>query len=436
MENRNPQMNFSERDTRGERREPGIKVDKSSPRRTSSAPDTILLPEIGKFNTKSPNRPALFCRACNDNNPDQVAVLPKLLMKRKKRRRHAKMVYSAPDPEHRDSLSHNVLSIEDETCVLRVSNLVTPSQNLLINSVLEQLHSVSDVQKDLATKTVKITYNPIAISVETIIKSLQDLGLDAKESSCTSQRGAEVDGKGTETLCRSSLYVQGICCPTEVPIVKRIIRNMSKSGVKKISVNIPSRMVYIEHDFSSVSVKDFEQELNKEGFGASIRKNGAIFMNVSLSGEDQMSGSASNFVQSTLFVRGLENRGDIEDVAHAFEKHNFLPHKIRNFSCNLPSRTIKIEHDPQLLSASTVAEVLMCVDGFDSITVHIDGAEQGLVLPEIADNFTRNVEPTLNMKTFFFCQRYRRDDGLSWNIAMSGICWIVSLIGDCLDGYW
>jgi copper chaperone CopZ len=426
MENRNLQVNYSEKDLRVERREP------TSPNRTD---DTNVLPEIAThFNatrvTKSPNPPALFCRTCNDSSHDQISTLPKLPIKKKKRRRHAKMVYSAPERELEDSLAHKVLSVEDETCVLHVSNLINPSQNLLIDSVLEQMNSVMAIQKDLETKTVKITYNPIAISVQTIIKSLQDLGLDAKENSSTSQRQRELEQDDKGTLCRSSLYVQGICCPTEVPIVKRIIRNMSKSGVKKISVNIPSRMVYVEHEYSSVTVRDFERELNREGFGASIRKDGASHLNLSFN-EDLMSCSASNFVESTLLVRGLENRVDVDYVAHVFEE---LPQKIRNYSCNLASRTIKIEHDPKLLSASTAAELLVGDEGFDNVTVHVDGAEEGLVLPDIPDNFTNEAE--LEKNNFFLCRTYKRDGGLNWNIAISGICWVISLIGSCLDGNW
>ena len=216
------------------------------------------------------NESSLFFGSCNDESYGPPPFLPQL--KRKKRR--AKMVFSAPEADLEESLDHNVLSIEDETCYLNVSNLISPSQSLLITSVLEQMQSVMDVnvKTDLGTKTVKISYNPIAISVQTIMKSLQDVGLHARENPSPIEQRQESLQSGNRTLCRSSLHVQGICCPTEVPIIKGIIKKVFKSGIKKISINIPSRMVYVEHDYSSVTVKDIENVLNNEGFGASIKK--------------------------------------------------------------------------------------------------------------------------------------------------------------------
>ena len=380
-----------------------------------------------------PKSPVLFCGVCLDNSNGQIySMLPKLPLKKRKRNRQAKMVYSLPDPENKESFTERVLSVEDDTCDLYLSNFTNLSQKLLIHSVVGEMPSIMNVQTDLDTKTVKISYNPIGTSVQTIITSLQEVGLHAVEPSSANQ-GKEAD---VGTLCRSSLYVQGICCSTEVPIVKQIIRNMSKSGLKKISVNIPSRMVYIEHDYSIVTAKEFERRLNREGFDASVRKDGARHIDLSSNGEDDKRCYASNYVESTLLARGLESISQVNGLTKTFEAHNLLPIKIRYHSCNMASRTVKIEHDPKLLAASTVAELLMSEGVLDNVMVYIDGAKEGLVLPEIEDNDSIESEPRFNPKQVFLNRRRHAQDGLDWNIVASGICWMMSLIGDFLNGKW
>ena len=375
------------------------------------------------------NEPDVFCGTCNDfSNGVGPSFLPKLLKKNK----HPKMVFSAPEADLEESLNCNVLSIEDETCTLNVSNLLNPSQSLLINSILAQMQSVMDVKTDLETKTVKITYNPIAISVQTIITSLQEVGLNAKEvSSPIKQRHGSLQSD-VRTLCRSSLYVQGICCPTEVPIIKGIIRKRFKSGINKISINIPSRMVYIEHDYSSVTVKDIENVLNNEGFGASIKRNGKRGNN-SLDAEDLTPCPVSKFVESTFIVHGLESRDDIGDIAYSFEACDFLPLKIRNYSCNLASRTIKVEHNPKVLEASTIAQSLMGADGFENVTVHVDGSQEGLFLPEIGNSILDEIESHLSVDKII---SWKSVKWLNLNIVLSGLFWVLSLVGGFLDGKW
>ena len=47
-------------------------------------------------------------------------------------------------------------------------------------------------------------------------------------------------------LQKSYFDVLGICCPSEVPLIEKILRPMD--GIHKVSVVVPSKTVIVEHD--------------------------------------------------------------------------------------------------------------------------------------------------------------------------------------------
>jgi|EP01047_Picozoa_sp_COSAG01_P036112 copper chaperone CopZ len=44
-------------------------------------------------------------------------------------------------------------------------------------------------------------------------------------------------------MCR---YVQGICCPSETPVIERLL--LVLPGVSKVMVNVPNRTTTVDHD--------------------------------------------------------------------------------------------------------------------------------------------------------------------------------------------
>ncbi len=73
--------------------------------------------------------------------------------------------------------------------------------------------------------------------------------------------------------CRSSLYVEGMCCPLEIPKVTSILK---KAGVEKVSINITSRLVFVDHFEHRINATEISIALGNGGFPASIRKDGGV----------------------------------------------------------------------------------------------------------------------------------------------------------------
>ncbi|KAH7352087.1 hypothetical protein KP509_19G029500 [Ceratopteris richardii] len=73
-------------------------------------------------------------------------------------------------------------------------------------------------------------------------------------------------------LQRTLIDVLGICCPAEIPLIKKILEPIP--GVKEVSVNVASRVVTVHHDSIAVSPSKLVNALNKAQLEASIHVRG------------------------------------------------------------------------------------------------------------------------------------------------------------------
>jgi len=269
--------------------------------------------------------------------------------------------------------------------------------------------------------------------------------------------------------CRTRLRVQGICCSSEVPAVRSILRPLP--GVRKVGINIATKVVFIDHDPSIISADLMAGALNEEKFGADVLTDGGLELlvrkkdgegSVSVesgggsslskkedegkvssfraSGEDILDLPRSRFVESTFFVPGI--------MTHANDNHrrksssscpigkllrqNFFKDHFRAFHLHAPSRTLKVEHDPELLSAEKIMDVLTRgskEEDWGSIELAHDGAVEGLQLPVLTnDNQVDGEDMLLDAEGKCF-------GGLKINVIVSGIFWILSLLS-FVGGSW
>ena len=384
---------------------------------------------------------------------------------------------------------------------------------------------------------VDIQYNPTIVSMHKILESLNDLGLKnsilhtiatstttisatkhnnnkyngTPNRSTTSATGTQITStdkttstSSLSTKCRSSFYVDGICCASEVPIVTSIIKSIpsKKQYISKVSINITNRMVYVEYHPDYVTAHDIHNALQQEGFEKStIGQDGNLLYNkrrrkkekqdedkkrkekqiesTSQESEGYVETKANNnkynekaenvqdgametrnhtnnalatFVESVLHMPSL-SEDVIEIMQEIFFANEFLHDYIRSYSPNTASNTIKIEHNPKLISIQNILGTIMedesSIGYFDECTILVDGFQEGLVLPpptpqndehrnehvtfgEQEDYISAATGPSLFVKRRCHCFRacgIGTPHGLSLNIILSGIFWILSVIG-------
>ena len=369
--------------------------------------------------------------------------------------------------------------------------LLHPIQNkhiLVIQSMLQPLPGVSKVvlmQKDHQV----IVDHDAQTSTGTILSSLDSVGYKAI---CLVDQ-ATPEGVDEPTWVRSKFFVEGICCASEVPSVRKIVKPLP--GVSKMQINITTKMVYVQHDLVRIDADMIAKELDKEGFPAQIRSDGAkavavknqslnyartelhiegqltehdigplqqllsklegvskIGVNVGeavvyvdhdvervrgqqcadqlagkytatvvTAGEDTFGQAAtlaldeigkSKYVESTIVIDGLDTL-NVKTLEKAIAQ-NFIRAQVRAIYPNLTSHTVKVEHNPKLVSILDICQTLDSYHLPESIVV-VNGADSNLWLPLQEDY--GNEEDVKG--TFGYIHA---------NVILSGIFWVLSII--------
>jgi len=172
---------------------------------------------------------------------------------------------------------------------------------------------------------------------------------------------------------RSAFFVQKICCASEIPAINEICEPIS--GVSKVSINVTTKMVYVDHDIHVTSAQAIADALNAECFGAHIK-------------HDAMEDLESTFtmvVNSTFtLISPSEKEAEVlREFLVSFDRS-----QIENFSVDASTGDIMIEHNALLLPAQNIVqsikrelvlEVILVKDGGDYSKFYIPNHDEQLV---------------------------------------------------------
>lgn len=158
----------------------------------------------------------------------------------------------------------------------RIREPVTnPSHLLVLQSVVTKLPGVSRVVVQTEDPSLVIYHDP-SLSTDSVLNALQTTGHSAVVHNAPfnqTTRMASPGDQNTEPIwVRSQLYVRGICCASEVPAVRKIVKPLN--GVSKLQINITTKMVHVQHDASIISARDIAQKLSDEGFPSKVERDG------------------------------------------------------------------------------------------------------------------------------------------------------------------
>jgi len=435
---------------------------------TNSPPPPVGMMMIGKGGTYHPD--FMFCGTCSDcadPDPSQLGL----------------------EEEKQAELYLDDESIKSESVVIITKfqlreKLLKPYQAIVVQSLLNPLPGVNKVTVNTVDASITIEHDT-ATSTESILSALESAGHSAFIQNPTVNPDA--------LLVRSQFYVKGICCTSEVPAVKFIVKPLA--GVSKLQINIATKVVNVQHDISVITAQQIAIELSRKGFPTQVRRDGedmalakqqttnngrttlhvegaltprdasrieeklskmrglssigvniaesVIFVDhnvnvltsdmcveqlkpefhctVAIAGERAKRDSSasaldqighSKYVESTIWIEGMHS-ADLEAIEKAVST-TFNLDQVRAFYPNLVSKTVKVEHDPNMASILDVVNTLsnynVCAE------VNVDGADLNLYLPlqeEYPSNQVASEEPSL-MK-------------IHSNVWFSGVFWVLSL---------
>jgi len=270
----------------------------------------------------------------------------------------------------------------------------------IIRTVLEPIGGVSNVQINVSLKEVFVDHDPSVISADEINKALNknDFGSTKKKD------GAAID---MTKIGRSQLFVEKICCPMEIPMINSSLEPLA--GIHKVSINIPNKIVYVDHDTNMLSAQSICSKLNDDGFGAHIKRNAMEDMETPL----------TSFVSSVLrFDESTKSNTDMKTLGSFLD--TYKPTQIESFMLDAAGKRIDVVHNPFLLAADDICHALGSNLSLD-VKVEEDGATtKEWDFPDVVEE---EIELTKTAK-------YPRPV-----VILSGIFWLISLLS-LIGGNW
>jgi copper ion binding protein len=294
---------------------------------------------------------------------------------------------------------------------LYVQGICCASECPAINKIVKPLRGVNKLQISITTKMVYVFHDASLIDVHEIAMALFSQGFQArvvKDGASQKPHSASVG--------RTTIHANQVLTIRHVQPIQHIL--LPIKGVKRVGVNVAESVIYIEHNVSLVSAQRISSLIAK------------ICANtIAADAQDEivqraataMSVAPSKYVASTLTITNLTLRHVpiLEKALH----QNYIRAQLRAFYPHVPSKTLKLEHDPRLLQADAVAALLKRF-GLEA-WVNVDGAVEHLALPLMEDYDT---------------PRYGGMDkeGSSFphlNVILSGFFWFLSTLS-FIGGNW
>ena len=353
--------------------------------------------------------------------------------------------------------AHQARSNGSEPLLVRsqfaVEGVCCASEIPALRRIVKPLRGVSKLQVNLTTKVVYVHHDATQITAQDIARALTQEGF----RSIVRKDGSEmaVSQRRSVNHGRSTLLVQGELSEQDIPTIQRYLSQIP--GVSRIGINVREATIHVDHDLVDVSSEQcveqlkphYEtqviqaaeehynklQQLSKDGmvdFGGHSGDSSGTY------GMTQVSAAAtvaaledigrSKYVESTITIEGLNAR-HLETVRKAVSQ-NFIRAQIRAIYPNVLSHTIKVEHDPRLVSTLDICHTL---DSYPQMpnpaTVSVNGADLNLYLPLHEDYSTfvgGESGPTVFNEADMMDQLGIRS--IKINVILSGIFWFISIL--------
>jgi Cd2+/Zn2+-exporting ATPase len=307
--------------------------------------------------------------------------------------------------ESLDSINHYHLVRSQ----LYVQGICCASECPSIHKILKPLPGVRKVQINITTKMVYVHHDPKSMTIHEIARHLH--GFQARVVKDGAVR------KHTASVGRTTLHATQVLTLKDIPTIQQ--RLLPIKGVKRVGINVAESVIYIEHDVSVISARHLSVKLeNTCPNTVATDAQEEIIQRAATA----MSVAPSKYVASTLSISNLSlsHIRLLEKTLH----QNYIRAQLRAFYPHVPSKTLKLEHDPRLLQVDSVVTLLGRV-GLQA-TVICDGAVEHLALPLLEDYDA----PAYSNMDQDSMQPY-----LHINVILSGFFWFLSILS-YIGGNW
>jgi copper chaperone CopZ len=280
----------------------------------------------------------------------------------------------------------------------------------VIRTVLKPIQGIIHVRVNVPLKQVLVDHDCHIVSATEIQQALHQFGGTIIRDGGVVQ----MVSTGMDIMGRSQFHVSNICCASEIPAILRIVQPLH--GVKTVSVNTTSKIVYVEHEVDTVTATAICSALTADGFDAQIRVDASL-----LQAATAMS-SSSLLVTSTLQLSRTPSDLETKNLT-TFLQNRIDASQLESFQVENDGGTITVVHNPfcwtiqkiaQEISEELPVEISVAQDGADPALWKL--MDDSLPHQDTLDRVEKSVYPKLH-------------------VIVSGILWVISMLS-LVGGNW
>jgi copper chaperone CopZ len=297
---------------------------------------------------------------------------------------------------------------------LECSKICCASEIPIINKILTPILGVKKVLINVPLKLVSVDHDPNIVTASQLAATLnwEKMGATVQRDGGAAMKKMDNNGDGVTAVDgRSQFHVQNICCASEIPAINRILKPVP--GVKAVSINTTTKIVYVDHEFGIVSAKMISETLSQQGFEATIRFDG---------GTPAPAPSSTYFARSILSLIGVQDINEKKEAINSVFMSIVPKHSLESFTIDVDSKSILLTHNPLLLTVASIATQLKAGTGIETAVTQ-DGSDPSLWKFPLTDDHMGGDDASTD--------REMHDAKFSLprpTVLISGLLWIISML--------
>ena len=295
---------------------------------------------------------------------------------------------SAPPPPPNQTLVHGSNRHEgndtnDGSLVTRLQlQKEIGSNQLVLESLLQPITGVSKVVVSTSSSMIQVSHDA-QCQVDDLLRVLHQGGFAADVLGKDSSRTTEASSSGgvppinnnhqqqSPAMVRSSFFVQGICCASEVPSIRRIVRPLM--GVSSLQINITTKRVYVQHDFHTIAAPQIAHALTEQGFPATILHAGGGGGN---SRVDDTAMEQPGHTTTTVGRTTLKTDQALQAHTVSVLQQNLSQMEgVVRVDVNVSEGVVVVEHDVRVVSATQLCQGLQSTTAGKTTAVVVQDAQ-------------------------------------------------------------
>lgn len=223
----------------------------------------------------------------------------------------------------------------------------SPHHSRVLESLLKNIDGVDKVIVDLELGCVYVDHTN---DVNELTHALNQGGYPATVAATHEQTDLDRDeimnnvDPEQQHIVKSTFFVQGICCASEVPSVRKIVKAMP--GISTLQINIAMKRVYVDHDIT-VKAQNIASRLDSAGFPTQIVSDGGLEENEPIAN--------TSVGRSTLHTQAVLHPQDVAPIQAKLLKHK----GIKKIGVNVAESVVYVEHDIHEIKASELERILL-----------------------------------------------------------------------------